>query len=68
MAISVAWSSSSFTRKREVLLTQGRLKIFISIFESGLSLAAFEFVLKNATDGRVSQDDFLQAYGFTKPE
>jgi len=32
------------------------------------SLAAFEFVMAHATDGRVSQDGFLQAYGFTKPE
>ena len=33
------------------------------------SLEAFEFVLHNAKSaGRVSKDQFLQAYGFTKPQ
>jgi len=32
------------------------------------SMEAFEFVMKHAIDGRVSQDRFLEAYGFTKPE
>ena len=32
------------------------------------SMEAFEFVMKHATDGRVSKDQFLEAYGFTKPK
>ena len=40
-------------------------KLTIYIFDS---MEAFEFVMKHATDGRVSQDRFLEAYGFTKPE